>query len=91
MESDDSMVTKNNYCFTKPGEVYLVYLPYGGETSLDLSGTLGTYSIQWYNPRTDGELMETATNKIEGGNKIAIGSPPEDPEKDWAILIRKVD
>ena len=45
-----------SYCFTKDNELYLVYLPSGGATDLDLSSAKGTFSVQWFNPRVKVEI-----------------------------------
>jgi len=83
----DELVNEGNYCLAKEGEVYLVYLPYGGEASIDLSDGEGNYTVRWYNPRSGGDLFEAG--EIQGGTSISLGSGPEEPEKDWAILITK--
>jgi len=83
----DELVNAGNYCLAKEGEVYLVYLPYGGEASIDLSEVEGEYKVNWYNPRSGGNLLESG--EIQGGGSISLGSGPEEPEKDWAILITK--
>jgi hypothetical protein len=83
----DELVNEGNYCLAKEGEVYLVYLPYGGEASIDLSDGEGNYTVRWYNPRSGGDLFKTG--EIQGGTSISLGSGPEEHEKDWAILITK--
>ncbi|MCB1233170.1 MAG: DUF5060 domain-containing protein, partial [Verrucomicrobiae bacterium] len=55
------------YCLAKPGEVYLVYLPDGGSTELDLSGTGGKFSVRWFDPRQGGELAAGSVHAVEGG------------------------
>ena len=57
----DSLIGNPNnnnekYCIGKPGETYLIYLPNGDSTDIDLSAVAGTYNIRWYNPRTGGDL-----------------------------------
>jgi len=77
----------SRYCFAKPGEVYLVYLPKGGTAELDLRGAGGTLAVGWYNPRTGGPLK--GGGKINGGDKVTIGPPPADAGKDWLAVIRR--
>jgi hypothetical protein len=91
MEASDSLVTENNYCLSKGGELYLVYLPYGGATALDFQDVRGSFSVEWYNPRTGGELVQTHITKVEGGNRISLVPPPQEVKKDWAILVKKVE
>ena len=59
-----SMVPRNDlastqYCLANPGAEYLVYLPDGGDVTVDLSAVSGTLAVEWFNPntglRTDGE------------------------------------
>ena len=89
MESNDNLVGDGHYCLVKPNEIYLVYLPYGGVASLDLTGTDGEFSVNWYNPRSGGEMLKTARTTVEGGSVVELGVAPQDGEKDWAILVRK--
>ena len=79
----------SRYCFAKPGEMYLVYLPHGGGVPLDLTGTHGKFSVRWYNPRTGGTLQTSDTDRVEGGRSVSIGSPPGDQKQDWLAVIRK--
>lgn len=79
---------KNNndkYCFAKPGELYLVYLPNGGSTDLDLSDAKGDFTLQWFNPREGGDLKASA-DAIKGGQKARITAPDAE---DWLAIIRK--
>jgi hypothetical protein len=79
----------NDYVFAKPGEVYAVYLPAGGTTTLDLSKASGTFEVKWYNPRTGGALQDGTVRTIQGGGSRALGNAPSDVSQDWAVLVRK--
>lgn len=57
---------------------------------MDLTEYPGDYHIQWYNPRTGGDLKEGSAGKVRGGGKALIGAPPADPDKDWAVIIKKI-
>ena len=46
----------SRYCFAKTGELYLVYLPAGGQQDLNLAGATGQFSVSWFDPRTGGAL-----------------------------------
>jgi len=72
------------YCFARPGELYLVYLPAGGTAELDLSGVAGAFSLGWFNPREGGTLLET--KDISGGTKANLTAPSAD---DWLAVVRK--
>ncbi len=79
----------SRYCFAKPDEVYLVYLPSSGPVQLDLSHATGDFSVQWFNPRTGGELSDGSIQSVSGGEPVDLGSPPDVDGEDWVILIRK--
>ena len=92
MKSANALVgnTKNDnsrYCFAKAGEVYLVYLPNGGTSKLNLEGQSGGFTISWFNPRKGGKVVETAT--VTGGQEVDLGEPPSDTNKDWLAIVRK--
>ena len=91
MKSQDELIKgSEGYCFAKEGTTYVVYLLYGGTSTIDLKNAKGNYSVQWYNPRTGAELENGSVKKLEGGKIVSIGNPPSDPDKDWAILINKI-
>ncbi|MGH8018332.1 MAG: putative collagen-binding domain-containing protein [Opitutaceae bacterium] len=77
------------YCFAKPDDVYLVYLPNGGEGNLDLSNAHGEYSIRWFNPRTGGTLLEGSVTSVWAGGRVNLGSPPGDASDDWLVVVRR--
>ena len=77
------------FCLAKPGEVYLVHMPNGGTTELDLAGATGAFTAQWFNPRTGGALVGGSVKSIHAGGKVALGSSPSDPKEDWVIVVRK--
>ncbi|MBB3207259.1 hypothetical protein FHS27_003078 [Rhodopirellula rubra] len=79
----------SKFCFAKPNEVYLVYLPDGGTTELDLSDATGRYSVQWFNPRSGGTLAAGSVSTVEGGAGVSLGTAPETPEEDWLVVLRK--
>ncbi|MCG8702251.1 MAG: hypothetical protein MI922_29635, partial [Bacteroidales bacterium] len=94
MKNENGLInnTENNkdkYCFAKQGEVYLVYLGYAETSSLDLSGAKGKFNIQWFNPRTGGELMQGSVQQVKGGSVIELGNAPSDANEDWLVIIRK--
>jgi hypothetical protein len=77
------------FCFARTGEVYVVYLPEGGEAQLDLAGAKGAYRVSWYNPRSGGTLQEGGVKEVKGGSKVALGTPPAEETEDWVVLVRK--
>jgi hypothetical protein len=86
--ADDLISAERAYCFAKPGQIYAVYLPNGGTTSLDLGDSPATSTVQWFNPRTGGELQTGTKTEITSPGSVNIGRPPGDPGKDWVALIK---
>lgn len=94
MQNADALIgnPKNDnskYCLAKPGKLYLVYLPKGGTTDLDLSGAKGRFSVKWFNPRTGGKLADGSVKSVKGGGMVSVGHPPTDADQDWLALVRK--
>ncbi|QDS99709.1 DUF5060 domain-containing protein [Adhaeretor mobilis] len=79
----------SRYCLAKPGEVYLVYLPTGGEAKLDLSEEDGQYEISWFDPRNGGDMATGSVTQIAGGKEVGLGLPPNEPQQDWLAVVRK--
>lgn len=95
MQNADHLAGNNahdnsKYCFCKPGQIYLVYLPEGGTTRIDLTETTGEFRITWFNPREGGELREGSVTHLQGGTMSDLGTPPTDGSSDWLAVIRKV-
>jgi hypothetical protein len=93
MENADALVgnpTHDNsrFCLAKPGSVYLVYLPAGGTTDLDLSGATGRFRVRWFNPRAGSALLDGSIHYVTAGARVALGQPPADPHEDWCVLLR---
>ncbi len=81
--------TNDKFCFAKAGELYLVYLPNGGTTDLDLTGAKGTFTVKWFNPRSGGKLMDGSVKSVEAGRAAVLGNPPADAGEDWLAVIRR--
>ena len=79
----------SKYCLAKTDDVYVVYLPDGGSTDLDLSGALGRFRVRWYNPRTGGRLERGSVRRVNGGSSVSLGNPPGEADQDWVVLVRK--
>jgi hypothetical protein len=94
MTNADALVgnAKNDnskFCFAKPGEIYLVYLPGGGTSEIDLSNVKGDFTVKWFNTRTEGDLSDGSTTKVAGGDRVSLGAPPSDTNEDWLVIIRR--
>ncbi|WP_114750946.1 DUF5060 domain-containing protein [Pleomorphovibrio marinus] len=79
----------SKYCFAKPGEVYLIFLPEGGSTSLDLRQIPGNFEIRWYDPRNGGGLQKGTIENISGGAEVGLGTAPSLSEEDWLLVVSK--
>lgn len=74
----------SRYCLAEPGAVYLVYLPKGGSTVLDLSATSGAFRLAWFNPRTGGALQEAGG--VAAAQSVTLTAPDGE---DWLALLRR--
>jgi hypothetical protein len=93
MQNMDNLVGNMNndnskYCFAKPGEVYVVYLPTCGSAELDLNDYTTTYKVQWFNPRKGGPLQYGNIREVNGPGKALLGQPPAEKGEDWVVLVR---
>ena len=75
---DELVDAPGAYCLAKDGELYLVYLPAGTVSArIRIEGS-GPLTVQWFNPRTGGELQSGSVSSIEGGGLRDPGMPPSD-------------
>ena len=79
----------SKYCFAQPGEVYVVYLPNGSSTELDLETNTPPFRVGWFNPREGGPLRAGSVPDVKGPGRVSVGQPPGDGDQDWVALIRK--
>lgn len=88
MPQDELLSTKTGKgeVFALPGEMFAVFLPNGGQATLDLTGCPGSFTIQWYNPREG--VFQGPVGTLSGGKLANLTMPPQDPSEDWVILIR---
>lgn len=100
MEPDDSLVSGANggfdgaQVFALIGEVYGVYIPAGGDVSLDLGSSVDSFRVRWYNPREGGSLMDGTVTRVSGPGWVLLGEPPADGSAagdDWAVLVERVE
>jgi hypothetical protein len=66
-------LASSRYCLAAPGEEYLVYLPEGGQITLDLCAQAGNFSVEWYFP-TLGRTIPGA-RPLQGGDFAATTTP----------------
>ena len=94
LEPHPEFVIENpsKYCLAFPGEVYLIFLRWGGAVKLDLTEYEGkTFTRQWTNLITE-EAHEP--RKLKGGAVHVINAPEDFPgvrqEKDWILLVKAI-
>ncbi len=71
------------------GEIYAVYLPNGGTTTLDLQSSSATFRVDWFDPRNGGALQPGSVAQVTGPGRQALGSPPAGG--DWVAVVRRAD
>ena len=64
-------LASTGYCLANPGREYLVYLPEGGEVTVDLSDAGGEVSVEWSRP-SDGS---TELGTVPGGAERDLPAP----------------
>ena len=67
-------LSSTRYCLANPGREYLIYLPEGGEVSVDLAGGRGTFDAEWFNPATG---VAQGGGKAGGGDRRSFTAPFE--------------
>ena len=87
-EQQGNTGTGGNRCLARIGDTYLVHLRSGGTHTLDLSGGAGSFTVNWFNPRTGGPLIPAGD--ITAGGIVSLGSPPDSPAEDWVVLVESV-
>lgn len=65
-------LASTGYCLADSGREYLVYVPRGGEVTVDLSGASGTLAVAWIEPY-DGAVSPGPA--VEGEGKRALKAP----------------
>ncbi|HID06588.1 MAG TPA: hypothetical protein EYP10_05505, partial [Armatimonadetes bacterium] len=81
MTPANELVNDGNFCLTLPRQIYIIYAPYGGAVSIDLSSMKGAFVGRWFNPRT-GSWIEIG--HANGGTKWNIHAPDQD---DWVLEL----
>lgn len=67
---DELATTK--YCLAQPGVAYIVYLPQGGEVTVNLSAASGNLQVEWMHP-VEGGI--TPGQPVAGGAQQAFTAP----------------
>jgi hypothetical protein len=67
-------LASTQYCLADPGREYLIYLPNGGEVTVDLAAVSGPLAVEWFNPRSR-EI--TRGDSASGGAERTLHAPFE--------------
>lgn len=84
--ADELLFEGDGWVLAKPGEVYTVYLPDGGDAVLDLTGIEGDFDVRWFDPR-EGTFAEDVASVAAGGDVSldALGEVGED----WVAVVKR--
>ncbi|TWU49156.1 DUF5060 domain-containing protein [Rubripirellula reticaptiva] len=79
----------SKFCLAKQNDVYVVYLSSGGSAAIDLSEATGIFKVEWFNPRSGGDMQTGSVATVEGGASASLGLPPSDLKEDWVVVLRR--
>ena len=77
------VLASTGYCIANPGVEYLIYLPDGGDITVDLSDAKGSLNVEWFNPNNGVVESKEITT---GGTKQSLKCPFN---SDAVIYIKK--
>jgi len=81
--------TGDDFTLYLEGQTYGIYNTKSGSgMTLDLTGVSGDFSVQWFDPRAGGALLDGSVTTIAGGGQRSLGNPPKDAAMDWAVLVK---
>jgi hypothetical protein len=72
MQPFDGVAPDTAVALAEPGQVYVIYLPHGGEVIVELTANPGPFAVEWIHP-VDGTV--TPGNAVTGGDKRTFKSP----------------
>jgi hypothetical protein len=76
----DELVNNGSYCLADPGKTYAIYLPHGGQVTVQLQS--GSYRATWFSALT-GERIE-----LPPADRPVWTSPAAPDKNDWALLLQ---
>jgi hypothetical protein len=86
--TNDLINLENGYCFSNPGEIFVVYLP-SGEADCNLNiESEKSFTIKWFNPREGGEMQDGSITEVKGPGNVKLGNPPAGKQGDWVAIIQ---
>ena len=80
---DELTANTDDYVLYKDGEVYLVYLKFGGSVTVDI--TKGRFTYGWFNPRTGDGLDGLINAGTAEAGKLELKAPDNN---DWLLVLR---
>jgi hypothetical protein len=86
MQPFDGVTPETAVALAELGQVYVIYLPQGGGTAMDLGDAKNSLTARWFNPRA-GQWMEPF--EVGGGQRATFQAPDA---ADWVLhLSRRTD
>ena len=83
--ANDLTRNPDDYCFAKPGELYLVYFKNPGDLKLSLES--GDLTYGWFDPKTGKGLDALIEQgKAKGPGQVTLKTPGEG---DWLLCLKK--
>lgn len=76
----DELVNNGAWCLAEPGRSYAIYLPHGGNVTVNLAP--GVYQAEWFSALA-GDIVPIG--EVQGGAWKSLDAPDKN---DWAILLR---
>jgi CubicO group peptidase (beta-lactamase class C family) len=67
-------LASTGYCLADVGRAYVVYLPQGGQATVDLTGASGALAVEWIDPVHG---TSTAGQTVRGGGRQRLEAPRE--------------
>ena len=86
---NDITSSGDDYCLALEDKIYVVYVPVGGSTAIDLSHATGNFTVAWFDPRHGGALQQGTLQLVTAGSRINTGLPPSETGMDWVVLLKK--
>ena len=88
MTADNGLTSEgSDYVFYLENDMYLIYLPNGGTTNLNLGGANGDFVVKWYDPRNGGPLQDGNVTRVTAGGQVSVGNAPDSTNRDWAVIV----
>jgi len=80
-----SDLASSKYCLANPGAEYVVYLPAGGEVTVDLSAAKGMLQVEWVHP-VEGTVKPAAATLLRSAS-LRSTSPPAPIVRNRGLIL----